>query len=151
MLQFTEDTGGLFQKRGPHNVDLHDNFRFWSFRELRHLSLSSTTIIYSPREVELFSSFKNTLSKISLYHCLVAESALVTLIGYFPRLTSLSLHSISCEKGGKLTTHIPSLPLVKTLSAGDWTWDCEPMLLKLSNLGCTLMKFPSLKATQRLR
>jgi len=62
------------------------------FQQLQHLSLSSMHIPSDiPHQIEIFSAFRHTLSRLSFHHCRVTINALVALIDYFPNLDHLDL------------------------------------------------------------
>jgi len=62
------------------------------FQQLQHLSLSSMHIPSDvSHQVEMFSAFRHTLSRLAFHHCRVTINALVALIDYFPSLDHLDL------------------------------------------------------------
>jgi len=62
------------------------------FQQLQHLSLSSVHLPSDvSHQVEIFSAFRHTLSRLSFYHCRVTINALVALINYFPNVNCLDL------------------------------------------------------------
>ena len=66
------------------------------------------------RQVEMFSSFRHTLLRLSLEHCNVTIGALVTLINYFSSLDRLDLSYVLRKVDDEA---VPSLarPLVREL------------------------------------
>jgi len=63
-----------------------------SFNQLRHLRLSS--IRFTSQQVNIFSAFRHTLSRLTLDHCIVTVSALVTIINYISSLDRLDIYSV---------------------------------------------------------
>lgn len=62
------------------------------------------------QEIEIFSAFRHTLSRLSLVNCIVTINALVTLINYFPNLNYLEFNNLFCEADSK-----PASPLLRPL------------------------------------
>ena len=97
-----------------HRIDVLRDY-LPSFRRLQHLTLSSMHIPSDiSRQIEIFSAFRHSLSRLSLHYCTVTISALVALINYFPSLNRLDLRHITHEADGK-----PAFPL------------CRPLIRKL--------------------
>lgn len=118
----------------PVHEALRDYFRSQSFCRLETLVVFFSNIPSLPQQIELFSAFKNTLQSITLWGCIVTQSALVSLINHFPNLTFLDLHRLCCL-GEVEPTPSFSLPLVKKLHVENWTRDYKSFLPKLSGLG----------------
>jgi len=106
-----------------------------SFHQLQHLSLFSMHI---PSDVslklEIFSAFQSTLSRLSLKHCDVTISALITLINYFPNLDHLDLSSLRQGTGGKPTPPL-SRPRMSRLHLSELRPEASGILNQLSELG----------------
>ena len=90
-----------------------------SFHCLQHLSLSSRCIRSDiSQQIEIFSAFRHTLSRLDLKYSTVTMSALVALINFFPNLDRLDLRYILEEVDGE-----PASPL------------CRPLIRKLHIFG----------------
>jgi len=93
-----------------HPIDvLRDYLPF--FQRLQHLSLSSVHLPSDiSHQVEVFSAFQHTLSRLSLDHCSVTINALVAFINYFSSLDCLDLiHPLYNTDG------VPAVPLSRPL------------------------------------
>ena len=77
-----------------------------SFNQLQHLCLSTVRVTLA-QQVGIFSAFQHTLSRLSLDHCTITISALVTLINYFPRLDRLDISNVSHEPPSEPTPPRP--------------------------------------------
>ena len=65
-----------------------------SFRNLKTLVLSSMDLPSGvSQQVENFSTFRHTLSSLSLWSCFVSSGAVITLVNYFPNLIDLQLRA----------------------------------------------------------
>ena len=106
-----------------------------SFHQLQHLSLFSMQI---PSDIslklEMFSAFRSTLSRLSLKHCDVTISALVTLINYFPNLDHLDLSSLRHSTDGEPTPPLYR-PQMSRLHLSELRMDALGILNQLSELG----------------
>ena len=91
---------------------------FLSLSQLKHLELFWIDIGLSPEEIGLFPAFKLTLSHITLDHCSISKSALVSLMNYFPNLKSLSLIHPRRLDSNEDTPFSPRGPL-ETLFVGE--------------------------------
>lgn len=88
-LSYVTNTSGWHF--GEHCVDVLRDY-LPSFHQLQHLTLSSVQVPSDISEqVDMFSAFRHTLSRLSLGNCYVTTSALVTLVNYFPRLDRVDL------------------------------------------------------------
>ena len=135
------DYGGRFPP--THTSALRDYFR--SFRRLERLFFYGTSIRCFPEEpIELFSTFKNSLSNITLWNCDVTEDALATVIDHFPKLTTLDFRWLRCLDEGK-PSQILSLPLVKAIYIQDWTGEYESIIRTLSKLGLCFVQIAFLE------
>ena len=105
-----------------------------SFHQLQHLSLS---LMHIPsdifRRVEMFSAFQHTLSRLSLKHCDVTISALVTLINCFSNLDRLDLSQLLYYVDDELASSL-SRPLIRELHASGFHEDHLGILDQLSEL-----------------
>jgi hypothetical protein len=111
---------------------LRDYFPF--LHQLRHLSLSSMHLPSSiSQELQMFSAFRHTLSRLSLKYCKVTISALVALINRFPSLNHLDLSHVSKVDGGPAPPL--SRPLIGQLRISGFHQDILDLLDQLSGLG----------------
>jgi len=79
-----------------------------SFCQLQDLTLSSLDIRpITPAYTELFFAFQHTLSSLSLVCVSTTLNAFATLVGYFPNLRNLEIHSMSFEAGGRPAPRLP--------------------------------------------
>jgi len=117
-----------------HRIDVLRDY-LPSFQKLQHLSLS---FMRPPpdisHQVEIFSTFRHTLSRLSLGCCSVTISALVTLVNYFSCLDRLDLSRMSYKTGGEPTIPLPR-PLISKLHISDCYGDGLHFLNHLSQLG----------------
>lgn len=74
-------------------IELEHHLRdyFSSFCQLKVFTFFHADTSSHPHPTESFSAFQHTLSTISMKGCIVTKSGFVTLINYFPNLTSLRL------------------------------------------------------------
>ena len=106
-----------------------------SFHCLHHLSLSSTYIPSDiSRQTEIFSAFRQSLSRLSLKCCTVTISALVALINCFPSLDCLDLHYITHEADGEPASRL-CRPLIRKLHISSFHDRGLDILNRLSELG----------------
>ncbi|KAF9647249.1 hypothetical protein BDM02DRAFT_2735437 [Thelephora ganbajun] len=106
-----------------------------SLHQLRHLSLSSMHISSDiAQQVDIFSAFRHTLSRLSLDYCNVTISALITLINHFPSLDWLDLNRPSYEVDGEPVSPV-SRPLIRKLHISDVRGSGFDLLDELSGLG----------------
>ncbi|KAF9647255.1 hypothetical protein BDM02DRAFT_3188164 [Thelephora ganbajun] len=106
-----------------------------SLHQLRHLSLSSMHIPSDiAQQVEMFSAFRHTLSRLSLDYCNVTISALITLINYFPSLDCLDLNHPLHEVDGEPVPPL-SRPIIQKLHISNVHGNGIDLLDKLSELG----------------
>ena len=106
-----------------------------SFHKLQHLSLSHTHIPSDiSKQIEIFSAFRHTLSRLALKHCTVTMSALVALINFFPNLDRLDLRYILEEVDGEPASPLRR-PLIQKLHIFGFYRDGLGILDQLSELG----------------
>ena len=106
-----------------------------SLHRLQHLSLSSMHIPSEiSQQVEIFSTFQHTLSRLSLERCNITTSALVTLINCFSNLGHLDLSYLLHEVDDKTTSPL-SCPLIRKLHLSGFREDNLSILNQLSELG----------------
>ena len=114
------------------HLSLHDYLP--SFRCLSHFTLSFARTPLRLQQVQKFSAFRYTLSEITLARCVVTKSSLVTLINYFPDLTSFDLRGLEYHK-----EHGQTPPLVRhhfrKLFANVWGEGSLGLVDELSKLG----------------
>jgi len=103
-----------------------------SFYQLQHLSLSCMHV--SSRDVEIFSAFRHTLSRLSFAHSSVTVGALVTLINYFPSLNRLDLEHVSHKMHGE-PVPAPSRPIIRELHISNPLPDSRGIFDQLAKLG----------------
>jgi hypothetical protein len=105
-----------------------------SLRQLRYLNLTCARIPSCLEYVGPFSAFQHTLSTISLVHCKTTKGGLITLINYFPNLSSLGISAL-----GYIQENDPTHPLTRTLFAKLCVTTCPAGTLvlfeELSRLG----------------
>jgi len=120
--------------RPAHRIDdLQDYLP--SFHQLQHLTLSSMHISSDiSQRIEIFSAFQYTLSSLSLKHCNITISALVTLINFFSNLDRLNLSLLLHEADGEPPAPL-SRPLIRNLHISDPKNDDLGILNQLSELG----------------
>ncbi|KAF9647252.1 hypothetical protein BDM02DRAFT_2737645 [Thelephora ganbajun] len=89
---------------------------------------------YITLQVEMFSAFQHTLSRLSLDYCNITISALITLINHFPSLDCLDinrpLHMVDDEP-----VPPPSRPLIQELHVSDVHGNGFDLLDRLSECG----------------
>jgi len=117
-----------------HPIDvLRDYLPF--FQRLQHLSLSSVYLSSGvSHQVEVFSAFQHTLSRLSLDHCSVTIGALVAFINYFSSLDRLDLISPLYNTDGAPAVPL-SRPLIPKLHISDCYKDDLDLLDQLWGLG----------------
>jgi len=121
-------------RRPIHRIDVLQDY-LPSFHRLQHLSLSFLNIPSNiSRQVEMFSAFRHTLSRLSITHCNITTSALVTLINCFSNLDRLDLkyllHEVDCEPPSSL-----SRPPIRELYISEFHMNDLGILNQLSELG----------------
>ena len=117
-----------------HRIDVLQDY-LPSFHRLQHLSLSFLNIPSNiSRQVEMFSAFRHTLSRLSLRRCSVTISALVTLINCFSNLDRLDLSRLLHEVDGEPPSSL-SRPLIRELYISEFHEDGLGILNQLSELG----------------
>ncbi|KAF9647248.1 hypothetical protein BDM02DRAFT_3117389 [Thelephora ganbajun] len=106
-----------------------------SLHQLRHLSLSSMHISSDiAQQVDIFSAFQHTLSRLSLDYCNITISALITLINHFPSLDCLDLNHPLREVDGEPVSPV-SRPLMRELHISGVHGNGFDLLRELSELG----------------
>lgn len=109
---------------------------FPSLHQLRHLSLSSMHLLPdASQQVETFSPFRHTLSRLTLNCCALTITGLVTLMNYFPEINRLDLirplwHKVDAESVPPL-----SRPRIEKLHVSALHEDSIGLLDRLSELG----------------
>ena len=132
-LSFQSDNGFYIPPPVRRTDVLRDYFP--SFYQLRHLSLSFIHLPSSiSQQVDTFSAFRHTLSRLSLDDCKITTNALGTLLDYFPNLNRLDLSRIRHEVDAELAPPV-SCPLVGRLCVSDLYWDNMGFFDQLSGLG----------------
>jgi len=122
------------RQRPVHRVDVLQDY-LPSLHRLQHLSLSFIRIPSDiSRQVEMFSAFRHTLSRLSLRHCSVTISALVNLINCFSNLDCLDLGYLLHEVDGEPPSSL-SRPLIRELCISEIHKDDLWILNQLSGLG----------------
>ena len=117
-----------------HRIDVLQDY-LPSFHRLQYLSLSSIHIPSDiSRQVEMFSTFRHTLSRLSLGRCSVTINALVALINCFSNLDCLNLSSLLHVVDGKPPSSL-SRPLIRELCISELHEDGLGILDQLSELG----------------
>ena len=107
-----------------------------SFRRLHHLTLSSMHIPSSDisQQIEIFSAFRHSLSRLSLQYCTVTISALVVLINFFPGLDHLDLCNVLHEADGEPPSPL-CRPFIRKLRISRFYEDGLGILNQLPELG----------------
>lgn len=105
-----------------------------SLHQLRHFTLLFARISSHPQQIGLFSAFQHTLSGISLVGCGVTKNAFVTLVNYFPNLTSLYLYGLGYNRDDEPTPPL-SRTLFKKLYITVWPMESLVLLDELSKSG----------------
>jgi len=117
-----------------HRIDVLRDY-LPSFHKLQHLSVSFMCLPPDiSHQVEIFSTFRHTISRLSLSCCSVTISALVTLVNYLSCLDRLDLSCISYKTGGEPTIPLPR-PIISKLHISDCYSDGLHFLNHLSQLG----------------
>ena len=134
-LYYVTDTTAWRNGGQPiHRIDVLQEY-LPSFHQLQHLTLSSMHIQSDiSQRIEIFSAFRYTLSSLSLKHCNITISALVTVINFFSNLDRLSLNRLLHEVDGEPPSSL-SRPLIRNLHIFDPKEHDLGILNQLSELG----------------
>ena len=126
---------GSCHREPEHRVDVLRDY-LPSFHRLQHLSLSSMHIPSSDisQQIEIFSAFRHSLSRLSLQYCTVTINALVALINFFPGLDRLDLCYITHEADGESAPPL-CRSLIQKLHIPQFHEDSLDILDQLSELG----------------
>ena len=119
--------------QSEHHIDVLRDY-LPSFHRLQHLSLSAVHIpLDISRQVEMFSAFRHTFSRLSLEHCKVTIGTLATLINCFSNLNRLDLNHLLHEVDSEPTS--PPRPLIRKLHLSGFRRDDLGIFYQLSELG----------------
>jgi len=130
----TETVAWCNGEQPVHRIDVLQDY-LPSLHQLQHLTLSSIHISSDiSQKVEMFSAFQHTLSRLSLIHCNITISALVTLINCFSNLDHLGLKYLLHEVDGEPPSSL-SRPLIRNLQISEPEEDGLGVLNQLSELG----------------
>jgi len=134
-LYYVSDNVMWYNRKQPaHRIDVLQDY-FPSFHRLQNLTLSSMYISSDiSQRIEIFSAFRYALSSLSLKHCNITISALVTLINFFSNLNRLNLSRLLHEMDGEPPSSL-SRPLIRELYISDPKKDDLGILNQLSELG----------------
>ena len=109
-LYYITNAASWSDRQAKHRIDVLRDY-LPSFHHLQHLSLSSMHIPSDiSQQIEIFSAFRHTLSRLGFNCCTVTISAIVALINFFPNLHRLDLRYILEEADGE-----PASPLCRLL------------------------------------